>query len=140
MGNRNNGGDGGALILLAIIAVVGVIAYVVWQFSTLVGLDMSTGASVMGRLVVVAILAILSWKFGRDIEFFRLGNVWPILLGLAWFSWWPGLDYWAIHTEPRFSLYDEDVTVWWNAWYTEFGLFFAFIGGGYLGKKLFSNF
>lgn len=61
MSNRNN--DDG-IIPLVIILVGGGIAYAVWQFSTLFGLDMSTGASVMARLVGVAILAVLAWKFG----------------------------------------------------------------------------
>ncbi|MFL9999238.1 hypothetical protein PQR34_45035 [Paraburkholderia sediminicola] len=139
MGNRNNGDDG-TLVLLAIIVIGGGIAFAVWQFSTLFGLDMSTGGSVMGRLVGVAVLAILSWKFGDDFDVVRLGNIWPILLGLAWASWWPGLDYWAAHAEPHFSLSDEDVTVWWNAWYTEFGVLAAFIGGGYLIKKMSSDY
>jgi hypothetical protein len=139
MGNRNNGDDG-TLVLLAIIVIGGGLAFAVWQFSTLFGLDMSTGASVMGRLVGVAVLATLSWKFGDDVDVIHLGNVWPILLGMVWIAWWPALDYWAAHTEPRFSLSDEDVTLWWNAWYTEFGVLAAIIGGGFFAKRIGSDY
>ncbi|KVQ69928.1 hypothetical protein [Burkholderia territorii] len=133
MSNRNN--DDG-IIPLVIILVGGGIAYAVWQFSTLFGLDMSTGASVMGRLVGVAILAVLAWKFGGGSDLIGLGNIWPILLGLVWVSWWPALDYWATNSEPNFSLTDENMTVWFNAWYTELGVLIAFVSGGYLIKKL----
>jgi hypothetical protein len=138
MSTQNRSDD--SWILLVAILVFGGIAFAVWQFSTLFGLDMSTGASVMFRLMLVAALAAGSWKFGDDVDLIRLGNVWPVLLGLVWVAWWPALDYWAAHAGYRLSLSDEDVTVWWNAWYTEFGVLVAIIGGGFLTKKLVSDY
>jgi len=121
MSNRNDGD----WALFVVILGGGFVLFCVWWFSTTFGLDMSTGAL----------------KFFDDYyDTFRFGNVWPVLLGLVWCAWWPALDYWAAHAGYRLSLYDEDVTVWWNAWYTEFGVLVALIGGGFLAKKLVSDY
>lgn len=133
MSNRNDND----LALLLIIGGGGFILFCVWWFSTTFGLDMSTGGKVMGLLVIpIALGAASLYFFGGYYDMLRFGNVWPILLGLVWAAWWPALDYWASHAGYRLSLYDEDVTVWYNAWYTELGGLAALIGGGYFAKKL----
>lgn len=130
----NNSRSDDSWILLAIGSVVAIIAYIIWQFSTFFGLDMSSGASVFGRLVVLFILVGVSWKFGDDFEPIRFGNIWPILLALLWSCCWPALDFWASKQFPSF-LNSEEVSIWWDAWYTKWGVFAAFIGLGYLVKK-----
>ncbi|HDR9202753.1 TPA: hypothetical protein QDB48_004108 [Burkholderia vietnamiensis] len=127
------------LAFLLIILIGGGIAFAVWKFSTACGLDIATGASVMMRLAIPIALGAAALKFCDYYDMFSFGNVWPVLLGLVWFAWWPALDYWAAHAEGSFSLYDESVTVWWNAWYTEFGVLAALVGGGYFVKKLASD-
>ena len=131
----NNSRSDDSWILLAIGGVVAVVAYIVWQFSTFLGLDMSSGASVFGRLVALVILAGVSWKFGDDFEPIRPGNIWPILLALLWSCWWPALDFWASKQFPSFFNSDE-VSIWWDAWYTKWSVFAAIIGLGYLVKKM----
>lgn len=138
MSNRNDND----LALLLVILIGGGIALAVWKFSTACGLDMNTGASVMLRLAIPIALGAGSLKFFDDYDTFRFGNVWPVLLGLVWVAWWPALDYWAAHAELGYSLSlsDEGVTVWYNAWYTEFGVLVALIGGGYFARKLVSDY
>ena len=137
MNNRN--GDDWALFV--VILGGGFVLFCVWWFSTTFGLDISTGGKVMGLLVIPIVLGAVSLKFFDGYyDTLRFGNVWPILLGLVWCAWWPALDYWAAHSGYRLSLYDEDVTVWWNAWYTEFGVLAAILGGGFLAKKLGSDY
>lgn len=137
MSNRNDND----LALLLVILGGGSILFCVWWFSTTFGLDMSTGGKVMGLLAIPIALGAASLKFFDDYyDMLRFGNVWPVLLGLVWLAWWPALDYWAAHAGYRLSLYDEDVTVWYNAWYTEFGVLAALIGGSYFAKKLVSDY
>ncbi|BCQ29992.1 hypothetical protein NK8_81830 (plasmid) [Caballeronia sp. NK8] len=137
MSNRN----GNDLVLLVVILGGGFILFCVWQFSNAFGLDMSTGSKVMALLAIPIALGITSFKFfDGDYDMLRLGSVWPVLIGLVWVAFWPALDHWAAHGGYRPSLYDEDVTVWWNAWYTEFGALVALIGGAYGAKKLFNDY
>ncbi len=132
MSTRSSSDD--SWIVWVVIAILGVGAYVVWQFSTFFGLDINTGGSVLLRMVGLAGLIAGSWKLGDDIDLFRLGNVWPILLGLLWGCWWPALDYWAAQQMPSFL--QEEATVWWDAWYTQWGVLVAIIGVGYLIRKI----
>jgi len=132
--SRNN--DDGIFVLLGILAIVGILAFVVWKFSSFFGFDMSTGGAVLIRLVCLAVLIGLCWKFGDDFEPIRLGNTWPILLAVLWFCWWPALDYWASQQRPAFFT-QEEVNIWWAAWYTKAGGFFGITGLGFLAKKLF---
>lgn len=53
MSNRSDDSWVGVVILVS----AGLCAYGVWQFSNTFGLDMATGFSVIGRLVVFAVLA-----------------------------------------------------------------------------------
>jgi hypothetical protein len=131
----NNSRSDNSWIPLAIGSVVAIIAYIIWQFSTFFGLDMSSGASVFGRLVVLLILIGVSWKFGDDFEPIRPGNIWPILLALLWLCCWPALDFWASKQVPSF-FNSEEVSIWWDAWYTKWGVFAALIGLGYWIKKM----
>ncbi|VWC46165.1 hypothetical protein BAR24066_07381 [Burkholderia arboris] len=135
-------------IIFVIGGIVALFAYLVWQFSTLFGLDMSTGASVFFRLLFLAALVGGAWWFGNDFDIIKLSNIWPIVLALFWACWWPALDYWSSQTGVRFSalaydqsspsLMDSD-TVWWAAWYTKGGIFAAILGLGYLGKRIFQS-
>jgi len=137
MSNRN----GDDWVVFAAILGGGFVLFCVWWFSTIFGLDMGTSAKVMGLLAIPIVLGVVSLKFFDGYyDMLRFGNVWPVLLGLVWVAWWPALDYWAAHSGYSLSLYDEDVTVWWNAWYTEIGVLAAIIGGGFLAKKLVSDY
>ena len=135
MSNHNNDDS---WIFLVIGAIVAAIAFVVWQFSTFFGLDISTGGAVFGRLVALVVVTGAAWKFGEDFDQIRLGNIWPILLALLWCCWWPALDFWAIQQRPSF-FNPEEVSIWWAAWYTKWGVFAAILGAGYTGKKIFQN-
>lgn len=138
MSNRNDNDFAMFVVLLG----GGLIALAVWKFSTACGLDMNTGASVMLRLAIPVALGAASLKFCDEYSTFRFANVWPVLLGLVWAAWWPALDYWAAHAESGYSLSlsDDAVTLWYNAWYTEFGVLAVLIGGGYLTKKLVNDY
>jgi hypothetical protein len=137
MRNRNDND----LALLFMILGGGFILFCVWWFSTALALDMSTGGKVMGLLAIPIALGIASLKyFDGDYDVLRFGNVWPVLLGLVSIAFWPALDYWAAHIGFRPALYDEDVTVWWNAWYTELGALVVFVGGGYGAKKFINDY
>ena len=131
MSNNNNDDS---WILLVIGAIVSAIAFVVWQFSTFFGLDISTGGAVFGRLVALVVVAGATWKFGEDFDPIQLGNTWPILLALLWCCWWPALDFWASQQRPSFFS-PEEVSIWWAAWYTKWSVFAAILGVGYTGKK-----
>ncbi|BBQ03607.1 hypothetical protein BSFA1_87350 (plasmid) [Burkholderia sp. SFA1] len=129
------------LLLFLMILGGGFFLLCVWWFSTALGLDISTGGKVMALLAIPITLGIASLKFfDGDYNMLRFGSVWPVLLGLVWMAFWPALDYWAAHGGYRPSLYDEAVTTWYNAWYTEIGVLAAFIGGGYAAKKLFNDY
>jgi hypothetical protein len=104
----------------AVGTLVATIAFVVWQFSTFFGLDISTGGSVFGRLVAIVVATGAAWKFGEDFDPIRLGNIWPILLALLWCCWWPALDFWENQQQPSFMRTDE-VSIWWDAWYRKWG-------------------
>jgi hypothetical protein len=131
MNSRNNNDD--SWIILVIGGVVAIAAYVIWQFSTFFNLDISSGASVFGRLIGWVVLAGASWKFGDDIEQIRPGAIWPILLASFWACWWPALAHWASQVFPFSS---EVEAIWWNAWYFKWGVFVAILGLGYLIKKI----
>jgi hypothetical protein len=76
----------------------------------------------------------LSLRFGHEIEIISFGTVWPILLATFWIVWWPPLDYWAAKEFSSFMRM-EDKELWWNAWYTKWGVLAAILGGGYGLKK-----
>lgn len=133
MSNNNNDDS---WILLVIGAIVAAIAFVVWQFATFFGLDMSTGGAVFARLVALVVITGVSWKFGEAFSPIHLRNIWPILVALLWCCWWPALDFWASQQHPSF-FNPEEVSVWWAAWYTKLGVLVVIIGAGYIGKKLF---
>jgi hypothetical protein len=121
-------------IILVIGSVVAIAAYIVWQFSTFFGLDMSSGGAVFLRLVLLVVLAGLCWKFGDDFEL--MGMIWPILLALLWSCWWPALDFWASKEISMVFRHEDAPIIWWDAWYTKWGIFGSIIGLGYLIKKM----
>jgi len=134
----NNDNTDNSWILLTIAAIVAAVAVTIWKFSTFFGFDMSTGGAVFGRLVVLVVVAWMSWKFGDDFDPVRLGNLWPVLLALLWWCLWPALDFLAAQERPSF-FNPDDVSIWWATWYTKWGGVAAILGFGYLGKKLFQN-
>ena len=136
--SNNNDRDKGNVIFLGACAVCGGIALVIWKFSTLFGLDMSSGGAVFLRHVLLVAMVVVSWKFGDDFAPIRLGNVWPILLAGLWSCWWPALDYWANQQRPAF-LGSDVATIWWAAWYTKWFGFVTIIGLGYLGRQMLQN-
>lgn len=129
----NNSNDE-SWILLVIGAIVVAIAFVLWKFSTFFGLDISTGGAVFGSLVALVVVTGVVWKFGEDFGPIRLGTIWPILLALLWCCWWPALDFWASQQGPSF-FNPDDVSIWWAAWYTKWGVFVVILGVGYALKK-----
>jgi hypothetical protein len=131
MDKRDSGGDP-ALIIITILA--GSVMLGIWWFSTAVGLDFRTGISLVIELIFVAVLSGLSLRFGHEIEIISFGTVWPILLATFWIVWWPPLDYWAAKEFSSFMRM-EDKELWWNAWYTKWGVLAAILGGGYGLKK-----
>lgn len=134
----SNRGDGSWIGFVAII-LAAVFFYVLWLFAKAFGLDIKTSFSVIGRHVVFIILVVAAYyssDFGLDI--FRIGNAWPILLGILWTCWWPALDYWAIKDVPSF-VDAEIISVWWDAWYTKWGVLASIVGLGYLGNQFLNN-
>jgi hypothetical protein len=132
--NRDSRADD-SWIIFVLIGGAALVAFFVWQFSTTFGLDMSTGAAVFARLVGLAVLASVCFKFGEDVPLLSLSVVWPVLLGLLWASWWPALNFWSSQDFPSFYQ-SEDAIVWWNAWYTKWGVLALLIGGGFGVKKV----
>jgi hypothetical protein len=100
----------------------------VWMFSRFFGLDMATGFGVLLRLLLLAVVACGCWKFGDDVPVIHPGKSWPLLLALFIVCWWPALDVWARHQSPRLWA-DEQVTLWWNAWYTKLAVLVAGVAG-----------
>lgn len=114
------------LILIILLAVGGLIAYVVWQFATTFGLDMATAGTVLFRLLVLGVVTVLLWKFA-EYSPFELANTWPWLVGFLWVCWWPALDYWA--SQQALSFLADQVTLpWWDAWYSKAGGFGGLVG------------
>ncbi len=145
--STNRRGDN-SWIMVVIGAVVALFAYLVWQFSTLFGLDMGTGVTVFFRLLMLVAIVGAAWWFSNGYDIIRLGNIWPIVLALFWVCWWPALDYWSTGTGLRFSApaYGRASpgpisvdAVWWAAWYTKWGILVAILGLGYLWKKVFQS-
>lgn len=121
------------LFMMMILGVLVAVALIVWKFSTFFGLNMETGGTVLWHMVKLALLAGFLWWAGDMFDPIRPGNTWPILAALFWACWWPALDYRAGLQYPSF--FGEMPTVWWNAWYTKWGIFAAIIALGYGFKK-----
>jgi hypothetical protein len=123
-------------LAVGVLAVAALCALGIWRFSQAFGLDMSTGFSVVVRLLAVAVAAGLALYASSSYSFdmFRLGNTWPILLAMLWVAWWPALDYWAAQEVPTFLR--DTTSVWWDAWYTKAGGIICIVGLGYLIKKM----
>ncbi|MEI7429270.1 MAG: hypothetical protein WCL27_02365 [Betaproteobacteria bacterium] len=114
---------------------VGVIAFVVWQFSTMFGLDMATGFSVLVRLGGFVLL-VMGCFWLRDSYEVTFGQLWPILLAIFWVCWWPALDHWATKDIPSFASYEFGQTIlWWNSMYTKLGVLFGLIVLGYAANR-----
>jgi hypothetical protein len=137
MNQRTNQDDLNWIPLSAVV-IVAIAAYVVWQFATTFGLDMSTGAAVVGRLVALGLAVGISWKFGDDFPPFHLANIWPVHLGLFWVCWWPAIHFWAMKDYPAFYS-PQDASVWWDAWYTRIAGLIFLVGGGYSVRTVFQN-
>ena len=129
-----------SLAFIIIFIFAGLCLYIGWLFSQTFGLDMETSGRVILRLLVLAVLFGASLYCGSSYswDMFKLGNTWPILLGVFWMSWWPALDYWAAK-EIQSLFGPNSSTIWWAAWYTKFGGLVGFVGGGYLIKKMFED-
>lgn len=127
--------DEKALAILGVFAVFGVLAFTAWKISTTFGLDITTGWAVLVRLLGFIALTVLCWKLGQEFEPLQLGNIWPILLGVLWFCGWPALDYWASQQGPAFFS-QEEVSIWWDAWYAKVGGLFGLPSLGYLAREL----
>ncbi|MGG6898840.1 hypothetical protein [Rhizobium sp. BR 315] len=144
MTNNNRSDD--SWIFLVAAGIVGSIAFVVWKFSVLFGLDVSTGAAVFFRLVLLGIAFGGAWWLGNTYDEINIGGLWPIVFALVWACWWPALNFWASAgvAMPATHLFDFDQstsmpalgteTLWWAAWYTKWGVFVAIIGIGYWVK------
>lgn len=116
-----------SMLLVGIFVFVGVTS----MFSSFFGFDMRTGAWVLGGMIVcsgILGLSVWGWLYdNHNTSLVHPGNIWPILLAMLWGCWWPALDFWASRTIGPFSSH----TIWWAAWYTEYGVFFAIIFIGY---------
>lgn len=134
--SRNNAGNDAGFALLAL---AGVVALIVWKFSTTFGLDFATGASVLTRLVIWAVTLAGAWWLGRESGMFGPGLVLPVALALLWVCGWPALDYWATQEYPSFYQ-PGDVSVWYDAWYTKAGGAVVALAGGYGLKALWTAF
>lgn len=115
-------------------AVVALGFAMVWSFSQFFGLDMATGWAVLWRMGLLLGLVVVCWKYGDEVEFLRLSQSWPIWLALFSVCWWPALDFWAGHQRPSF-LGEEQVVLWWNAWYTKLGAMLTIGGAPYLVRR-----
>jgi hypothetical protein len=122
-------GNDDAVLALIVIAVLAVLA-VVWKFSTVLGLDMATGAKVLLSVALATGLYIACLKF----ELIELRKTWQLYLGAVWFSFWPALDHWAVQSASPFS--SEESVAWFGAWYTKVGVLVFIVGGGYLLNKM----
>lgn len=131
----NNNDDGSFYALMAFL-IFGGIAFVIWKFGQTFGLDFATSASVLGRLVVVGIAVVAALYFGSDSygigEYIGFSKIWPLLLGAFWWCGWPALDYKAAQLVPSFL---PDASVWWDEWYTKWGVLLGLVGGGYALKR-----
>ena len=134
--SRNNNDDD--WIFWAIAFAIGLLALLIWQFSEFFGLDFSTGSKVFFQLFLFVLGLGAVIKFGSPYGPVNFGNTWPIFLGWFWVCWWPALAYWAGKEIPSFL--DPDTTkVWWNAWYTRWGVLSLLVGGGYTVRHVFSE-
>jgi hypothetical protein len=113
--NSNKGNIFGEIAALAF----GLLAFVIWQFSSAINVNFETGVSVLLRVVVVLAVCFVLLKFG-----FSLGQVIPgMISGLA-FAFFPALDYWSAQAiggfSSGFSL--DDKPMWYACWYAK-GIF-----------------
>lgn len=112
------------ITLVVVFTVLGV----VWAFSKFFGLDPAIGGAVLLRLLLLAAVIFGCWKFGDDLPFIHPGKSWPLLLVFFFVCWWPALDVWARLQSPRLWA-DEEVVLWWNAWYTKLAVVLAGLAG-----------
>lgn len=131
----NSKNDDAGLYAALVILLFGAIAAGIWKFGQTFGLDFSTSVSVLGRLVVVGLLVAASMYFGADAygagQYIGFSKVWPLLLAALWWCCWPALDYRASQFLPSFL---PEATVWWDEWYTKWGVLVGIVGVGYALK------
>lgn len=118
--------DDGPLTLAIVFTVLFLGA--VWMFSQFFGLDMPTSFAVVWRLLLLAGATCGCWYVGDDAPFLHPGKSWPLLVPLCIVCWWPALDVWASRQSPRLWA-AEEVTLWWNAWYTKLAVVLAGLVG-----------
>ncbi len=115
-------------VMFGVVVVVAVIGFLLWTFSDLLGLDVATGTQLLLSLIVVAVVFIaLTWW----LNIFEAADVAPAALAGVWFCCWPAMTYWAAALVPPFARSGADPTVWWNAWYTKWGVLAAILAVGY---------
>lgn len=128
------------LMQITVIAVVAVIAFMVWKFSTFFGLPWEIG----GHVILYSIITII---FASGWCYFRSSYdplpIWPLVLFFLYCSWFPAIDYWGVETTSRvyFSSYNglKDFTdvAWYARWYTKVLIsLIILVGGYYLDPKL----
>jgi hypothetical protein len=133
MNTRENRTDGTDWVIPAAIAATATIAFIVWKFSTALGLDMPSGANVLLRLVVLTALVVVSLKFGDEFEIIQFQRVWPLFLVGLWMCFWPALDFWAQHGSPFAS--EEP---WWDHWILQWPAAIL-VSAGWIGYRIWKS-
>lgn len=128
----------GAVAILACL----VAAFLLWKFSTLIGVDMKTGLEIILRLLVpVLALAYFCYQHISGNSYYeptiRLGNTWPLIVGSVFWAFIPAVDYKAVGQLPDFMRDSTSFSKpWWAEWYGEYGLIILFVVVSYLVIKI----
>ena len=106
--SRNNN-DGGGLVALAILVILGVGFMLVSAFSDFWHLNLVTGLKVLVSWVVASVVYFASLHFFRYSDSLTFRGSVAFYLAALWMGFWPALNYWAAQSIPSF-LHDEATT------------------------------
>lgn len=130
---QNDGGDFAKFfVVMGLVAIACLVIFA----SKWLGINLDTSLRLVARLLVMTCLTglilYISLSHSSSWSMFALGNTWPLLLGGYWVCFWPVLEYKASMDATAFI----EGGIWWNAWYTKWGVLFTSVFGGYALKWL----
>ncbi|HGM4353836.1 TPA: hypothetical protein ACKPJR_006358 [Pseudomonas aeruginosa] len=130
MSNRN---DDGQFFMLLVLLGMGAVAFVIWKFSTALGIDMKAGSTLlMGMVAGIALIGFGWWQETSYSGICSVRGMLPLALWIIWLSMGPAMQQWGAIGPMFAGMTDETRPVeWWANGYTRFGVSLLILGGGY---------